>query len=137
MKAALSRLKYLTILSQNLILGQQAELISETFTTNANKAICFKFYYNAYGPSVGALRIYRLGPNFGISRGNQDLLWELIGQQSPNQNTWSLAKVPVKNITTTSFSMMIKGEVGISKFNRTDLGDIALVKNEIIQLSKT
>ena len=76
--------------------------MSEFFDTNPNKAICFSFWFQMYGASVGSLRVYF------IDDATRKVLWEMKGKQNDDQVTWFEAMIPITKIED-SYTMLVEG----------------------------
>ena len=61
---------------------------------DSSNSTCFTLWYHAYGPSIGALRIYIADSNVT----NRNLLWEISGQQSTDSNDWQQGILPITNV---------------------------------------
>ncbi len=99
--------------------GERATLQSETFSPNKEKAVCFTFWYHAYGSSIGSLRIYSMND----ADDSKTLLWEISGQQSKDEYDWQEGVLPITNIEN-DYKIAIEGTVGSDKFSSIT-GDIA------------
>jgi hypothetical protein len=95
--------------------------LSETFSPGQDQSICFKFFYHAYGDSIGTLSIYLADSNATKT----SILWQLSGQQSKNGYDWKQGIVPITSITQ-DYKIIIEGTVGKGKMYTSHYsGDIA------------
>lgn len=90
--------KYLYIeTSSPSVAGYVAYLASELFAPR--DAICFHFFYNMYGDTIGTLRVrivtYNANSN-ALPEINRQTLWELNGNQGPG---WFEGIVPIPQQT--------------------------------------
>lgn len=110
--------------------GDSAILMSELFTST--DALCFHFFYNMYGETVGTLRIwlalYNTSSN-NLAEINHLVIWELRGNQS---DAWHEGITPIKQ-QQYSFKVIFSAhcscpymEVNISEANVTD-GEIIIL----------
>lgn len=83
------------------------------------KDIIKNFVKQAYGKSIGSLRVY-ISDHADI---NRTLLWELSEEQSENQMDWKQGVIPLIDIDY-DYKIIIEGTIGKEGFI-TDLGDIA------------
>ncbi|CAF0741650.1 unnamed protein product, partial [Brachionus calyciflorus] len=97
--------------------NQLAWLVSETLSPT--NSICFTFWYNAFGSTVGSLKLYYADANAT----RQNVIWEITGQQSVNSRDWKQGVVALSN--SNDFKLIFEGRVGGVGFNSFD-GDIAI-----------
>lgn len=82
-------------------------MISEPFSPDDTKSICFTFWYHSFGSAVGSLNIYIADTN----NTKRSLIWGLSGQQSLNQVDWKQGVMPITNIQD-NYIIVIEGVVG-------------------------
>lgn len=83
-----------------------ARLASETWPST--NSLCFTFWYNAFGSSVGSLKVYVADENSTV----QNLIWEVSGQQSSNASDWKQGVVSLSSDK--DFKIIFEGIVGTS-----------------------
>lgn len=87
---------------------------------DSSNSTCFTLWYHAYGPSIGALRIYIADSNVT----NRNLLWEISGQQSTDSNDWQQGILPIPVIQN-DYVIILEGTVGKSYDGDISVDDIA------------
>ncbi|KAH9494979.1 hypothetical protein Btru_018315, partial [Bulinus truncatus] len=114
--------KYLFIeTSSPSVAGYVAILSSELFMPR--DSVCFHFFYNMYGASIGTLRVrlvtYNASAN-AMPELNRQVLWELSGNQNQGWYEGIIPIVPQRN----SYKIFIEGVVGFSYTGDIGIDDL-------------
>ncbi|CAL1541287.1 unnamed protein product [Lymnaea stagnalis] len=116
--------KYLYIESSSpSVKGYRAVLASELF--GSSDMVCFRFWYNMYGKTIGTLRISLSSYNTSVDalpELDHQILWELSGNQGQG---WFGAAVPIW-IQINSYKIFIEGIVGDSYTGDIAIDDLSL-----------
>lgn len=91
-------------------------MVSDAFSVQDSKDICFTLWYHAYGTAIGSLNIYTADVNLT----NRNLVWSVSGQQSLNQQDWKQGVVPISNIQN-DYVILIEGTVGSTLNSEGDI----------------
>ncbi|RMZ97804.1 MAM and LDL-receptor class A domain-containing 2-like [Brachionus plicatilis] len=98
-----------------------ARLASETWSST--NSLCFTFWYNAYGRTIGSLKVYIADSNSTL----QNLIWEISGQQSNDSTDWKQGVVSVSYDQ--DFKLIFEGKVGTSITGDIAIDDIVIIEN--------
>uniref|UniRef100_A0A2C9KBP7 MAM domain-containing protein n=1 Tax=Biomphalaria glabrata TaxID=6526 RepID=A0A2C9KBP7_BIOGL len=117
---------YLETSSPN-VAGYVAILSSELF--GPRDYVCFHFFYNMYGASIGTLRVrlvsYNASAN-GLPELSRQVLWELSGNQNQGWKEGVIPIVPQMN----SYKVFIEGVVGFSYTGDIGIDDLKFTTDQ-------
>ncbi|KAK0068562.1 MAM and LDL-receptor class A domain-containing protein 2, partial [Biomphalaria pfeifferi] len=117
---------YLETSSPN-VAGYVAILSSELF--GPRDYVCFHFFYNMYGASIGTLRVrlvsYNASAN-GLPELSRQVLWELSNNQNQGWKEGVIPIVPQMN----SYKIFIEGVVGFSYTGDIGIDDLKFTTDQ-------
>ncbi|CAG5126615.1 unnamed protein product, partial [Candidula unifasciata] len=105
--------------------GDNAILQSELFEPE-NDVVCFHFFYNMYGDTIGSLRIWQVYYNISSNKLpeiSRQVLWMLSGNQS---QAWLEGVIPIVN-SKQSYKILIEGVAGSSYTGDIAIDDISII----------